>query len=78
MPFNLLADRLDRGMRTQEAIGQRFVFAQQSQQQVLRLDVRRTELAGLVARKEDHAPCFLRVPFKHEPSPAKFSGKLSG
>ena len=56
-----------------------FVFAQKSQQQVLRLYVRRTELTGLVARKEDDAPCFLRVAFEHiSPLPAKFSGKVSG
>src|SRR6266581_1466873 len=67
--LNLLADGLDRGMRTQEPEGESFVFAQQSQQQVLRLYVRRTELTALVARKEDDALCFLRVPFKHEPSP---------
>src|SRR5258705_3099921 len=76
--LNLLADELDRGMRTQEPEDESFVFAQKSQQQVLRLYVRRTELTGLIARKEDEAPCFLRVPLKHEPSPAKFSGKLWG
>jgi hypothetical protein len=38
--FDLLADRFDRGMRTQEAIGQGLVFAQQAEQQVLSLDVR--------------------------------------
>jgi hypothetical protein len=58
-------------MRTQEPEGESFVFAQKSQQQVLRLYVRRTELTGLVARKEDDAPCFLRVPFKHEASQAE-------
>src|ERR1022692_2467395 len=67
--LNLLADGLHRSMRTQEPEGESFVFAQKSQQQVLRLYVRRTELTGLVARKEDDAPRFLRVPFKHEPSP---------
>ena len=56
--LDLLADRLDRGMRTQEAVGQRLVFAQQSEQQVLGLDVRRTELAGLIAREKDDAPAF--------------------
>ena len=67
--LNLLADGLDRGMRTQEPEGERFVFAQKSQQQVLRLYVGRTELTGLGARKDDDASCFLRIPFKHEPSP---------
>ena len=41
VPFDLLADGFDRGMRAQEPVRQRLVFAQQSQQQVLRFDVRR-------------------------------------
>ena len=45
VPLNLLADGLDRGMRTKEPVNERFVFAQKPQQQVLRLYVRRTELA---------------------------------
>src|SRR5450756_2073158 len=66
-------------MRTQEPVDDSCVFAQKSQQQVLRLYVRRTELTGLVARKEDDASCFLRVAFEHiSPLPAKFSGKVSG
>src|ERR1017187_7961314 len=51
--LNLPADGLNRGMRTQEPEGESSVFAQKSQQQVLRLYVRRTELTGLVARKEE-------------------------
>src|SRR5450756_1515290 len=69
---------LDRGMRTQEPVDDSCVFAQKSQQQVLRLYVRRTELTGLVARKEDDASCFLRVAFEHISPHAKFSGKVSG
>ena len=70
MSFNLLADRFNRGMRAQEAVGQGLVFAQQSQQQMLGLYVRRAELAGLVAREEDDAPGFLRITFEHiAPSP---------
>src|SRR4029077_17602208 len=65
MPFDLLADGLDRRMIAQKAVGQRFVFAQQAQQQVLRLNVRRTELAGLVSGEKDYAPCFLCVPLEH-------------
>src|SRR2546426_1259996 len=65
MSFNLLANGFDRGMRAQETIGQGFVFAQESQQQVFRLNIRRPELAGLIARKEDDAPGFLRIAFKH-------------
>src|SRR6185312_8197677 len=67
VPFNLLADRLYRRMRAQKAVGQRLVFAQQAQQQVLRLYVRRAELAGLVSCKEDYAPGFLCVPLEHIP-----------
>ena len=67
VPFDLLPDRLHRSMGPKEPIGERLVFAQQAQQQVLRLDVRRTELAGFIAREEDHAPGLFRVPFKHKP-----------
>src|ERR1035437_3834458 len=76
--LDVLADGLDRGMRTQEPEGESFVFAQKSQEQVLRLFVRRTELTGLVARKEDDTPCYLRVSFEHISPHAKFSGKVSG
>src|SRR5580704_4041586 len=54
-------------MRAKEAIGQRFILAQQPKQQVLRLDVRRTELAGFVPREENDATCFFRVAFEHIP-----------
>src|SRR5579859_5000896 len=33
---------------------------------MLRFDIRRPELAGFVACKEDDAPCFLRIAFKHK------------
>ena len=65
MRLDLLADRLHGGVRAQEAIGQCLVFAQQAQQQVLGLDIGRAELAGLIPRKEDHAPCLLRIAFEH-------------
>src|SRR5207253_1170027 len=67
VPFNLLADGLNRCMRAQKAVGQRLVFAQQAQQQVLRLNIRRAKLAGLISCKEDHAPGFLCVPLEHNP-----------
>src|SRR5713101_866062 len=67
--FDLLADGFDRSMRTQESVGQGFVFAQKSQQQVLSLNIRRPELAGFIARKKDHAPCFFRITFKHKALP---------
>ena len=69
VPLDLLADGVHRRMLPEEAIGQSFVLAQQAQQQVLRLDVRRTKLAGFIAREEDHASRFFGVPFKHFASP---------
>ena len=63
--LNLLADRLHRGVGAQEAVGQRLVLAQQAQQQVLGLDIGRAELAGLIPREEDYAPCLLRIAFEH-------------
>ena len=65
VPFDLLADGFHRRVRTQEAVGQRLVFPQQAQQQVFGLDVRAAELAGLVAREEDHPPRLFRVTLKH-------------
>src|SRR5208283_2591456 len=69
MPFDLLANGFHGSVRTQESIGQGFIFAQQPQQQVLRLYVRRPELACFVARKKDYAPGFLRIAFKHNALP---------
>ena len=63
--LDLLADGLDRAVRTQETIGQRLVLAHQAEQQVLSLDVRGTVLAGFVARKEYDASGLLCVTFKH-------------
>src|SRR5205814_9805565 len=65
--FNLFADGLDRSMRTQKAIGQRLVFAQQSQQQMFGLDIRRAELAGFITSKEDYSPRLFCVAFEHVP-----------
>src|SRR5882762_4267747 len=73
--FNLLANRFNRSMRAQEAVGQGFVFAQQSQQQMLGLYVRRAELAGFIAREKYYAPGFLRITFEHiAPSPLSWHG----
>src|SRR5436305_14430193 len=52
-------------MRPQKAVGQCFVFAQQAQQQMFGLYIRRAKLAGLVARKEYYAPGFFCVPLEH-------------
>src|SRR5271170_7144725 len=54
-------------MRAKEAIGQRLVLAQQSQQQVLRLNVWRSELACLIPCEENDATCFFRIAFEHVP-----------
>jgi len=62
-------------MRAQKAIGQGLVLAQQSEQQVFGLNVRRSKLAGLVARKENDAPRFLRITFEHIPIPPEFMRK---
>ncbi len=66
MAFDLLADRFDRCVGTQEPVGKRLVFAEQPEQQVFGLDIGRSELAGLVPREEDDAPRFLCVAFKHK------------
>jgi hypothetical protein len=49
----------------EEAIGESFVLAQETKQQVLRLDVRGTELTRLIAREENHASRFFGIPFEH-------------
>jgi len=66
MPFDLLANRFHGGVRTQEPIGQRFVFTKQAQQQMLRFDIRTAELAGFVSGKEDNSARLLRVSLKHK------------
>ena len=75
--LNLLANRLHRGVRAQEAVGQRLVLAQQAQQQVLGLDIGRAELAGLIPREEDHAPRLLRIAFEHRGLPCSNLFKLT-
>jgi len=39
-------------MRTQKTIGQGLVFAQESEKQMLGLNIRRSELAGFIAGKK--------------------------
>ena len=63
--FDLLADGFHRGMRAQEAVGQRLVFAQQSQQQVLGLNVRRAKLACLVPSKKYYPSRLLCIALEH-------------
>src|SRR5215469_15082937 len=59
--LDLLADRFDRSVGTEEAVGQGLVFTQESQQEMLGFDIGRPELAGLVACEKDDAPGFLRI-----------------
>src|ERR1700748_689934 len=65
MPFDLLANRFNRGMETEKFVGDRLVFARQAKQQVLSLDVRRAELAGLISGEENNAPCLFCIAFEH-------------
>src|SRR5207244_6300905 len=67
MSFDLFTNGLHGGLRPEKAVGQRLVFPQKTQQQVLGLDIRASELAGLIARKEYDPSGFLRVAFKHRP-----------
>ena len=64
--FNFFPDRLDRTLLAQKPVGQRLVFAHQSEQQMLGLDVRTPILAGLVPGKENHASRFFCVSFEHD------------
>src|SRR6266550_9522082 len=63
--LNLLSDRFHRTVRPQKPSTQRLVFAQQSQKQVLGLNIRRAELRSLIATKENHAPGFFGISLKH-------------
>jgi len=62
-------------MRAQKTIGQGFIFAQQSEQQVFGLNIRRAELAGFIPREKDDAPGFLCIAFKHKPIPPSSHGR---
>src|SRR5580704_5561825 len=76
--FDLFANGFDRSVRTQKTIGQGFIFAQKSQQKVLRLNIRRPELAGFIAREKDDAPRLLRITFKHMALSPELSGSVPG
>src|SRR6202789_2214188 len=54
--FDFLADGFDRAMRPQEPIGERFVFSQKSEKQMLRLDVGAAVLAPPVSRRKYDSP----------------------
>ena len=55
-----------------------FVFAEKAQQDVLGLDLRRAKLARLIPREEDHAACFLGVPFEHPSGLCSFQARFKG
>src|ERR1700733_775616 len=57
--FDFLPDGFDGAMRAQEAVSEGFVLAQQSQQQMLRLDIGAAVLARLISCKKYYAPSFL-------------------
>src|SRR5260221_9421438 len=63
--FNLLADGFNSGVRAQETVGQRLVFAQKTQQKVFGFDVGASKLAGFVSCKEDDSARFFGITFKH-------------
>src|SRR5208283_5629663 len=62
--FDLFANGFDGALLAQEPVGKRLVFAHQTQQEVLGLDVRATVLAGLVPGEKYDAPGFLCVSFE--------------
>src|SRR6185503_12459419 len=63
---NCLSEAFHGSFRFEQFIRDHLVFPQKPQQQMLRLDARRSKLAGFVTRKEDHAACFFRVALKHK------------
>ena len=65
--FNLFPDGFNRRMGAEKAVSQRFVLTQKTEQQVLRLNVWGTKLAGLIPCKEDDAPRLFCIPFEHVP-----------
>src|SRR6202021_2596422 len=71
MTLNLFANRFNRSVGAEKAIGQRFILTQEPKQQMLGLDIRGTKLAGLIPCKEDDAPRLFCIPFEHVP-PKKF------
>jgi hypothetical protein len=64
-PLDLPADRFHRTVGAKEAVGQRLILAQDAQQHVLGIDIRRAELTRLVPREEDHTARLLGVLVKH-------------
>src|ERR1039457_5202494 len=63
--FNFFADGFDGALRTQLAVGKAFVFAHQTEQQMLCLDARASVLAGLVTREEYYPTRLFCESFQH-------------
>src|SRR5579864_8563778 len=63
--FDLVADRFDGVMASQEVIGQCLVFTHQTEQQMFGFDVRASVLTGLIACEENYASGFLGESLKH-------------
>src|SRR5207245_1220595 len=63
--FNLFANGFDGTLLAEETIGQGFVFAHQAKQQMLRLNIWASILAGLVPCKKYDATRFLCIAFEH-------------
>ena len=66
--FNLFTDGLDGSVRAKKAVGECLVFAEEPEQEMLGLDVRGAELAGLIPGEEDDAPRFFCIAFEHDSS----------
>jgi len=64
--LDLLTNGFDGRARTEEAVGQRLIFPQQSQQQVFGFDTRTAELAGFITGKKDYTARFFGITFKHD------------
>jgi hypothetical protein len=52
-------------MGPQKSIRKLLIFSQEAEKQMLGLDVRAAELAGLIPGEEDNAPRLFRVSLKH-------------
>ena len=77
-PFDFLADALEGEVRAlEDAAGQPLAFADQAQQEVLRLDGDAPELAGLVAREEENPTCPFCVAFEHPRYPESAAARRS-
>src|SRR5205814_6552530 len=75
--FNLLAYRFQWHLRSEKTVRQRLVLAQQTEKQMLTLDIRRPKLTRFIPRKKDHPPRLLCIAFKHGCSPKRSTSHSS-